>query len=209
MTKQISTNYHQELLQYFQVYGTMLDIGCRSLDYLFQFDNSKFRKLIGIDLILPADPFQNYFEFKNPNPKKIEFDYGCLERRFAQKYRLFEKNILDFHIKKEHYGFIFCKHVIHFIPHDAQAQLIDNLYCGLKNKGILFLIVNHNQNKQYLDRTKCERIGQECFKEIRKGIIHYLSDPDEMLKSLIYRFDLDLELKKIDDKSVTALIRKK
>jgi hypothetical protein len=63
VTKQISTNYHQELLQYFQVYGTMLDIGCRSLDYLFQFDNSKFRKLIGIDLILPADPFQNYFEF--------------------------------------------------------------------------------------------------------------------------------------------------
>jgi hypothetical protein len=79
----------------------------------------------------------------------------------------------------------------------------------LKNKGILFLILNHNQNKQYLDRTKCERIGQKCFKEIRKGIIHYLSDPDEMLKSLIDRFDLDLELKKIDDKSVTALIRKK
>ena len=98
MPKTNLTNYYQELIQYFQVFGTMLDIGCRSLDYLFQFDNSKFKKLIGIDIKLPEDPFQNYFEFKNPNSLKLEYDY--LESRFLQKYKFFEKNILDFHIKR-------------------------------------------------------------------------------------------------------------
>lgn len=132
MSKNNLTNYYQELYQYFQVFGTMLDIGCKSLSYLFQFDNSKFKKLIGIDIKLPSDPFQNYFEFKNPNLPELEFEYNFLKRRYLQKYKLVGKNILEFHIRKNNYGFIFCKHVIHFIPHDLQLQLIDNLYSGLK-----------------------------------------------------------------------------
>lgn len=204
MSKSNLTNYYQELNPYFQVYGIMLDIGCRSLKYLFQFDESKFEKLIGIDIILPNDPFQNYLEFKNPNVLELDYDY--LEKRFSKRYILHEKNIIDFQIKKEYYGFIFCKHVIHFIPHNFQSQLIDNLYAGLKLKGILYLKINHNKNKQYSDPTKGNNIGKDCFKEKNTGTFHYINDPDEIYKNLSDKYNP--ESLTIDNKSVTALVRK-
>ncbi|HEY5123908.1 MAG TPA: class I SAM-dependent methyltransferase [Ignavibacteria bacterium] len=183
----------------------MLDVGCRSLDFLFQFDESKFKKLIGIDIVLPDDPFQNYLEFKNPNVLELDYDY--LEKRFSRRYVLHEKNILDFQIKRGYYGFIFCKHVIHFIPHHLQLQLIDSLYSGLKQNGILYLKINHNQNKQYSNPTKCYCIAKDCFKDSKKTVIHYLNDPNEINKSLTDKYHP--ELLTIDDKSVTTLIRKK
>ncbi len=127
----------------------MLDVGCGNLKFLFQFDNSRFTKLVGIDLKLPEDPFQEYINFKYPNIS--DFDYHILEKKFLKKYSFCEQNIADVNIEKEFYGFIFCKHVIHFIPHEKQIMVTDNLYNGLRNRGLLFLRINHNQNKQYSD----------------------------------------------------------
>jgi hypothetical protein len=183
----------------------MLDIGCRSLDYLFQFDNSKFKRLIGIDIILPEDPFANYFNYKISNSLKSKTDLNSLEKRFAQKYILYEKNILDFKIEKNHYGFIFCKHVIHFIPHDLQLQLIDNLYFGLKKNGLLFLKINHIRNKEYTDSSKVIPIAQNSFAEKKSRVIHYPCDPDRYINYLITRYKT--ELRTIDEKSITTLIR--
>ncbi len=204
MSKSDLTNYYQEFNQYFQVYGIMLDVGCRSLDYLFQFDESKFKKLIGVDILLPDDPFQNYLEFKNPNVLELDYDY--LEKRFSKRYILLEKNILDFQIKEDYYGFIFCKHVIHFIPHDLQLQLIDNLYFGLKKNGLLFLKINHIRNKEYTDSSKNIPIAQNSFSEKKSRVMHYPCDPDRYINYLITRYKT--ELRTIDEKSLTTLIRK-
>ena len=197
-------NYKDELEPYFKIYGSMLDVGCGNLKYLFQFDNSKFTKLVGIDLKLPEDPFQEYLNFKYP--KLSDFDYHALEKRFLKNYSFLEQNIVDVKIKKESYGFIFCKHVIHFIPHEKQILLTDILYNGLRNRGLLFLKINHNQNKQYSDSTKVDRLYKNCFKEKRKDIIHYLNDPDEIVKNFSEKY-LPISTDK-DDKSVTILIRK-
>ena len=204
MTHSNLTNHYLELLQYFQVYGTMLDVGCCTLQYLFQFDKSKFRRLIGIDINIPKDPFECYIDTTCPDLSSI--DYDNLEKKFWRRYKFIEKDILDFHIDKGRYGFIFCKHVLHFIPHISQLQLIENFYYGLKLKGLLYLKINHNQNKQYSDHKKVDRIAKNCFKERRSNKIHYLSHPDDMIKLLSEKYHP--EILNSDYKSVTALIRK-
>jgi hypothetical protein len=199
------TNYFEELNQYFQVFGTMLDIGCSSGDYLFQFDNSNFSRLIGIDIKPPDDPFQNYLEFKNPN--LLELDYDYLLKRFNQKYKFDKKNITDYHIRKNCYGFILCKHVIHFIPHDLQLQVIDNLYCGLKTKGILFLKINHNRNRDYRETLIVNKTAKDTFINKKRKIIHYPCDPDRFKEIVINKYNPESMTE--DNKSVTAIIRKK
>jgi hypothetical protein len=204
VTKQNLTNYYLELKQYFRVYGTMLDVGCSKLDYLFQFDDSRFSKLIGIDINLDDDPFRDYLDYKNSNPE-LKFEYDYLEKRFLNRYRLFKTDILEYNIKKDFYGFIFCKHIIHFIHHDKQFQLIDNLYSGLKANGLLFLKINHVLNKQYADSSKVNIEGNIFIEKI-KGIIHYPCDSEEYIKHLTNKYKIEYVIK--DEKSVTALIRK-
>jgi hypothetical protein len=205
MNKQIQTDYFQELSSRFQISGTMLDIGCGNLKYLFQFDTSKFKRLIGLDLKLPEDPFECYLDNTCPNLTSI--DYDNLEKKFWSRYKFYKKDILDFQIDKDYYGFIFCKHVLHFIPHNFQSQLIDNLYSGLKYKGFLYLKINHNKNKQYTDHDKVDILTKDCFKEKKKGLIHYLYDPQELVQSLTLRYNP--ELITTDEKSVTVIIRNK
>lgn len=204
MIKQNLTDYYQELHSYFHLFGTMLDVGCSTLNFLFQFDESEFNSLVGIDIVLPDDPFQNYLEFKNPN--LLELDYDYLLKRFNQKYEFYKKNVIDYHIKNNYYGFIFCKHVIHFIPHNLQLDVINKLYNGLRIKGVLFLKINHNQNKDY-KALNIKRIAKDAFINEKRKITHYPCDSEIFVKILMNKYNPESIIK--DNKSITAIIRKK
>jgi hypothetical protein len=204
MIKHNLTDYYQELHPYFHVFGTMLDVGCNNLNFLFQYDDSEFDNLVGIDIVLPDDPFQNYLEFKNPN--LLELDYEYLLKRFNQKYKFYEENIINYQIKNDSYGFIFCKHVIHFIQHNLQIDVISKLYNGLRIKGILFLKINHNQNKDY-KALNIKRIAKSTFFNEKRKIIHYPCDSEKLIKILKNKFDPESISE--DNKSITAIIRKK
>ena len=203
MIKQNLTDYYQELHSYFHVYGPMLDVGCSALNFLFQFDESEFNSLVGIDIVLPEDPFQNYLEFKNPN--LLELDYEYLLKRFNQKYEFHKENIIDYRIKNNYYGFIFCKHVIHCISHNLQLGVISKLYNGLSTKGVLFLKINHNQNKGYKAHN-IKRIAEDAFLNEERKITHYPCDSEEFIKILMNKFNT--ESIRTDNNSITVIIRK-
>ncbi len=54
--------------------------------------------------------------------------------------------------------------------------------------------------------TKVDRLFKNCFKEKRKGIIHYLNDPDEIIKYFTEKY-LPLSIDK-DEKSVSDYNKK-
>lgn len=205
MSQSETSNYSEELNQYFQVFGTMVDIGCADLKFLFQFDNSSFNRIIGIDIKISIDPFQDYLDFKHPD--LLTVNYSQIEREFYRKYKFIENDILNFQMKKRSFGFIFCKHVIHFIPHNLQMQLIDDLYHALVYKGILYIKINHSLNTIYQDTSKVSKISDNCFIEVKnKNKTHYLLHPDELIQIIRTKFDPEFIDK--DDKSVTTIIRK-
>jgi hypothetical protein len=206
-------NIYKLLENEFRIFDILLDIGCAGLCDLVDFENSPFKKLIGIDKEFATTPFGDYGRCKTKNLDLTEEQYRILSNdlieRFKQRYVIEIMDFLDYDFITNTNSLIICNKVFHFYSDEKKFELIKTFYTSLQADGMIYLKINHDLHPDYIDLNKTTRIGENIFQNNEvPGDIRYPVEPNKFIKQLNKNYFLLHDYTISDKKTLTIIIRK-
>jgi SAM-dependent methyltransferase len=190
------------------VFNTIIDIGCANGLRLFPFEELGFKKLIGIDSSQTVDPKGNYLDYFCET-RNIELTEEAINLYFAEGKFFFHNVSYDqYDFETENYSFILCYHFLHFIPDAEKYNLIERLYKLLEPGGIMYIKLNHSENKENIDPSKSKNIGAGVYEALNyPNEKRYLIEKNEFL-SRINVYPQITKYFECDEKAITVVLKK-
>lgn len=207
-------NIFKQLKKYFKNFDSVFDIGCGGLFDLFTFEDSKYKRLIGID----KEPrnrsyFRDYLdlikEIQELNDEEIAKLSNQLFEKFNSKYSIITGDVLNHDFETNQYGMIICNKMLHFFNDKMKLELIEKFHYSLKKDGLLFIKLNHAHHPNNTNLAFVNSIDRNIYQGIKNPAdIRYLIEPEEFLDSIKPNYHILNELTFTDEKTLTFVIRK-
>lgn len=179
---------------------------------LVDFDNSCFKKLVGIDIKFEKSLFEYYISRKSENKSLNVQDWleGKLLKYFNERFEILQKDfITDYKFGLNVNSLIICNKVLHFYSDDVKYKLIDRFYQSLQKDGLLYLKINHWLDPDNTDLEKVKKIGENTYQSINDPQdIRYLIVPNEFEENLKRNYQLLSAYRFEDCKTFTIVLRK-
>lgn len=189
---------------YCTVFNTFLDIGCGNAHILYTFENLGFTKMIGIDEEIKFSSFYHYCNYKNL--KTIESIH--LRDEINAKFSFFRSDARKYIYEIREYSFILMRYFLHFIPDQDKYALIKRLYNLLEPGGIIYMVLNHNQNANNTDPKIMDKIDENTYRS-KTGLktTRYLVNKENFISNMKPYTKIE-ELCSCSENEITLVITK-
>ena len=213
MTQPYRQNIYDLLKNEFKTFEILIDVGCTGLYDLLNFEDSQFKRLIGIDKEFETTPFGDYKRRKKERlfltRDELRQMSGALLNSFNNRFEIVKGSVFDYNFGIDKNSFIICNKVLHFFDNKLKLELIDKFYNSLTNGGLLFLKINHFKHPNNTDLTKVDPIDDTTYRSKEdSNDIRYLIVPDLFISSLMNKYDIISKYIMVDEKTLTVVIRK-
>lgn len=203
MTVSKRQNIYLALKREFSHYNTIVDIACGNLSDLFNFEDSPFRELIGIDKKFKREPFIYYKHFKG-----IVYENGLIAK-FHDRFKVFEMDFNNYEFIGNDISLIICNKVLHFYEDAKKFEMIQRLYSSLSKDGLLYIKVNHSRHPNNTDPNKTKQIGPKSFQSLNDPTdIRHLVDPIDFIRQLSKDYTILHTHTKTTEKTTELVIKK-
>lgn len=212
MTNRSRVNIYELLKDEFTLFDSVLDVGCRGLNDLVDFEFSPFKQLIGVDRVFGTNAFGDYFRLFKDDPSWTAEEKRAFRIKkyndFKNRFTIFQMDFRDYNFKENTISLIICNKVLHFYDPKEKYELIRIFYNALEKNGLMFIKINHNLHPNNTDLTKVNKIAENTFQNKENPEdIRYLVDSsafiDELCSYRIIEKNID-----IDEKTITIVIKK-
>lgn len=206
-------NLYKLLKEEFQVFDSIIDVGCAGLQDLTDFEYSPFKKLYGIDKCFNTNAFGDYRREKLRDEGLTGDEYmkrsSDLMKSFKERFIIQQINIFEFKWETAVFSFIICNKVLHFYSDTKKFQILNVLYNALQPNGLIYLKINHSENQNNTDMTKMDKIAENTYKnkEVPEDI-RYLIDPYKFLEKLQTEYEILQKYTTINDRTLAVVLRK-
>ncbi len=203
MTQSSRPNIFALLENEFSNYQTVLDIGCKGLKDLTDFETSPFKKLVGLSNKFNTTPFGDYKKCKG-----VIYQEGLLDV-FNTRFNIHETDITNFDFGTNCNSLVICNKVLHFFNDLKKSELMDRIYISLLKEGLAYIKVNHNRNPNNTDPATTIEIEPNVFQNKNDlSDIRYLVEPNSFIQNLSNKFNVVDKYNFVDEKTVTLVFRK-
>ncbi|MEO8151333.1 MAG: class I SAM-dependent methyltransferase [Bacteroidia bacterium] len=205
-------NLYELLRGELKTYDALIDVGCKGLYDLVDFESSPFKKLVGIDKKFGTNAFGDYLRCKTRNKKLTpeEKRLYTIEvfKTFKERFEIYEIDFLIFDFKPDTYNLIICNKVLHFFQDEIKLTIIHNFFKSLQNGGLIYLKINHNHHPDNTDLVKVDKLSDNVYRSKRDLHIRYLVIADDFKTQLSKNYRLLTKYSKVDEKTLTIVIKK-
>ncbi len=208
------TNVVELLKSEFTTYESVLDVGCKGLRDLIDFEDSPFQKLTGIDKESSRPiPFGDYRLEKTKNVQLTAEEMRELskelQQRFQRRFKIHTMDFFDYDFGENKHNLIICNRVLHFYTDEVRLSLIQTMYYSLQSDGLLYLTMNHHTNANNTNPEKVNRLEKNIYQNKEDpSDIRYLINPEFFIDQLNSIYHLLSAYTFQDDKTLQVVIKK-
>lgn len=211
-------NIYELLKSELKVFDVLIDVGCAG-DYplydLVDFDNSCFKKLIGIDIKFEKEQEQKSFDHYVSSKKRNktlnieDWTSGKLRDDFNRRFQIVKESFFDYDFGVNRNSLIICNKVLHFYDNPTKFEQIKRFHISLQEHGLLFLKINHYLHPVDTDPTKMRKKAENIYQSIDfPDYEKYLIRPLEFTKTLMEQYNVLKQYLSGDNKALTLVIKK-
>ena len=196
-----------------KVYDVLIDVGCAGLCDLNSFENSPFKKLIGIDKHFDTNDFGDYRKL-NLTDKQLTGEERAqrihdLYQRFINRYQIFTQDFFQYDFGTNNVSLIICNKVLHFYKDEVKFKLIERFHTALQKEGLLYIKLHHWQNPDNTDPNKARKFDDFTFQSLtNEEDYRFLVEPTWFIENLKKKYKLLPACQEVNEHAITVVIRK-
>lgn len=206
-------NIYKQLESEFTVFDTLIDVGCAGLKDLIDFENSPFKKLIGISKeFVRGNAFGDYRCRKTKNLKLNTEQWPQKTKELLEEFKKLEINtmsLFDYDFIEGANSLIICNKVLHYFDDATKFELIQKFYASLQKGGLMYLKINHNRRTEYHNLTLTKKIAEDIYQGLEEPYdIHYPVNQEDFKQTLSIKYSLLDNFTKANQYNLTVVITK-